>query len=156
MSFNCGDLDISEYLIKDSWRDRQNLFSQTYLWRQDGQIRAYCSVVNDNLQRQALPEKDQAKYSTKVPYSHYPAVKLARLGVSHEFQGKGLGRHLIISMALLMSRHDNKTGCRFMVLDAYKDRVAFYEKIGFRRRIARGSNHTVPMYLDLKPFRALG
>lgn len=45
---------------------------------------------------------------------------------------------------------ENKTGCRFLTVDAYLDAVPFYEKNGFRFMNAEDNDpHTRHMYYDL-------
>lgn len=45
---------------------------------------------------------------------------------------------------------DNKTGCRFLTVDAYLNAVPFYEKNGFRFMNAEDDDpHTRLMYYDL-------
>jgi GNAT superfamily N-acetyltransferase len=66
---------------------------------------------------------------------NYPAVLIGRLGVSSDFRGKGLNiGSQILSFIKDWFRADNKTGCRFIVVDAYNnDRtIHFYERNGFK------------------------
>ena len=45
---------------------------------------------------------------------------------------------------------ENKTGCRFLTVDAYLDAIPFYEKNGFRfMNIDDNDPHTRLMYYDL-------
>ena len=60
----------------------------------------------------------------------YPAVKLGRLGVSNEYKGQGVGR-IIIDFLKIHFVTNNKTGCRFITVDAYDKSLQFYEKQGF-------------------------
>ena len=60
----------------------------------------------------------------------YPAVKLCRLGVSISAKGMHLGTYLIDFIKSYFVA-DNKTGCRFLTVDAYADAVPFYLKNGF-------------------------
>lgn len=65
----------------------------------------------------------------------YPAVLIGRLGVSVEFQGKGLhlGNQLMDFIKLWFLHPNNKTGCRFIVVDAYNTpkTIAYYQCNGF-------------------------
>lgn len=49
--------------------------------------------------------------------------------------------------------HGNRTGCRFITVDAYHDAVGFYQKCGFDF-ISEKDQHdpTRSMYYDLKRF----
>ena len=60
----------------------------------------------------------------------YPAVKICRLAVAQSMRGKAIGSFLLdfIKSYFLV---DNKTGCRFVTVDAYLDAVPFYERNDF-------------------------
>lgn len=61
-----------------------------------------------------------------------PAIKLARLAVAAELQGKRLGRKLLdFAIALTMEHVAAHVGCRLLVTDAKRDSIGFYEKHGF-------------------------
>lgn len=53
-------------------------------------------------------------------------MKVCRLGVSQSVKGQGIGSVLLdfIKSYFVV---DNKTGCRFITVDAYIDAVPFYE-----------------------------
>lgn len=67
---------------------------------------------------------------------NYPAVLIGRLGVSAEDRGFGLniGSQIIDFVKDWFRSSDNKTGCRFIVVDAYNNprTLHFYEKNGFK------------------------
>jgi hypothetical protein len=47
----------------------------------------------------------------------------------------------------------NKTGCRFITVDALAEKVGFYEKYGFKVLLTpHEGDETVLMYYDLKNF----
>lgn len=52
-----------------------------------------------------------------------------------------------------MFTHGNRTGCRFITVDAYSDAVGFYQKCGFDFISEKDRNDiTRLMYYDLKRF----
>lgn len=67
---------------------------------------------------------------------NYPAVLIGRLGVAAEYRGQGLniGSQILDFIKDWFRSDDNKTGCRFLVVDAYNnDRTMhFYERNGFK------------------------
>lgn len=88
----------------------------------------------------------------------YPAVKIGRLGVSKLYQhtGDSWGTKILDFIKHWMVS-ENKTGCRFITVDAYCSAVPFYLKNGFmfmgsdeRVRYESGKVATVAMYYDLK------
>jgi len=86
-------------------------------------------------------------------YKHFPAVKIARLAVDRRYRGTGLGRALVdFSLGVSRDTIASAVGCRFVVLDAKKQSVAFYEKNGFRMidtKTNRERDEPV-MFFDLK------
>ena len=79
----------------------------------------------------------------------YPAVKLCRLGVDETAKGLRIGT-AILNFIKSMFVINNKTGCRFLTVDAYLNAVPFYEKNGFRFMNAEDNDpHTRLMYYDL-------
>lgn len=84
-----------------------------------------------------------------------PAVKVGRLATSHDFKNKGIGTALLDFIKVWFT-HGNKTGCRFIVVDAYNKPsvIRFYEKNGFQFLVAdEEDQETRLMYFDLKTFR---
>lgn len=67
---------------------------------------------------------------------NYPAVLIGRLGVSSDYQGRGdnVGSQIIDFIKGRFRTADNKTGCRFIVVDAYNNErtLHFYVKNGFK------------------------
>ena len=60
----------------------------------------------------------------KVPYPkrlihNYPSVLIGRLAVNENFQGNGIGSEILDFLKIWFSDSHNKTGCRFLAVDAY-------------------------------------
>jgi GNAT superfamily N-acetyltransferase len=91
--------------------------------------------------------------NARFDYKHYPAVKIARLAVDQRYRKTGLGGRLVdFSLGLARDTIASAVGCRFVVLDAKQQSVAFYEKNGFRLiDTATNRARAEPvMFLDLK------
>ena len=75
--------------------------------------------------------KIQRKIPGQKHLRTYPAVLIGRLGVNTEYQGGDyhIGQQVISYLKSWFIEEDNKTGCRFLVVDAYnRERVLrFYE-----------------------------
>jgi GNAT superfamily N-acetyltransferase len=67
----------------------------------------------------------------------YPAVLIGRLGVSIDFRHKGynVGSQILSFLKDWFRSADNKTGCRFIVVDAYNNATTlnFYERNRFKQ-----------------------
>ena len=128
------------------------------------------TLANDSIKAALIPNTSRNKIQRKIPNSKrtrsYPAVLIGRLGVASEFQGRdyNIGSQVIDYIASWFIHPDNKTGCRFIVVDAYNkpNVLHFYEKNGFKflysdDSLEKEANH-IPedetltarmMYLDL-------
>ena len=60
----------------------------------------------------------------------YPAVKICRFAVDLSMKGQSVGSFLL-NFIKSYFLDDNKTGCRFITVDAYAAAVPFYLKNGF-------------------------
>ena len=59
----------------------------------------------------------------------------------------------IISFLKQWFTEKNKTGCRYITVDALAEKVGFYEKYGFKTLVTpQEGDETVLMYYDLKKF----
>ncbi len=102
-----------------------------------------------------MERKEQRRISfTKRGYRTYPAIKITRLGVNAMVHGKKIGSQLLDLVKEFFTT-DNRSGCRFITVDAYREAVAFYEKNGFvvaktveDEEDRRAS--TIAMFFDLK------
>lgn len=81
----------------------------------------------------------------------YPAVKICRFGVDVSTHNLHLGSKLLnfIKGYFVIN---NKTGCRFITVDAYIDAVPFYLKNNFLELTSsdEDASHTRLLYYDLK------
>ncbi|MFH0907440.1 MAG: GNAT family N-acetyltransferase [bacterium] len=161
-AFDCGDTDLNEFLATDSKTYLRELMAVTYLFRHDGRTVAFYSVANDKLTcdpgpkpsiwkllESAIPKKKQRRY--------YPSVKLGRLGVCRDYQSSGLGTQILDHLKVTFITN-NRTGCRFITVDAYNNTrsLNFYMKNGFAfLREGDEKVDTRLMYFDLKPFHDL-
>lgn len=83
-----------------------------------------------------------------------PAVKIGRLGVISSGQSSGCGSRILDYMKVWFT-HANKTGCRFLIVDAYNTPrvISFYKKNGFNFLVSNDEKEeTRIMYFDLISF----
>lgn len=96
------------------------------------------TVSNDSIRIYDLPRsrKDYMKSLThhEKPLRRYPGILIGRLGVNKDFCGKGIGSEVIDFIKGWFMSHDNKSGCRFVIVDAINapEVISFYQKNGFQ------------------------
>lgn len=93
-------------------------------------IQAYYTLSNNSIPLEFIPEV----FRKKLPksYSGLPTTLIGRLAVDKKFQGKGIGKLLLID-ALKRSYHASKTIASYAVVvdPVDSEAVSFYEKYGF-------------------------
>jgi GNAT superfamily N-acetyltransferase len=155
-NFDCGNDDLNDFIRGDAARHQAELIAETYSFgygEAPNLPLAFISLSNDTIrwrgsqiQMDTIPEN--------LRYTELPAVKIGRLGVRREYQCKDVGTALI-NLVKELFRRDNRTGCRFMTVDAYNEQpvLRFYEKNGFDFYHDRDlSKRTRIMFFDLKTF----
>ena len=162
--FDCGDADLNEFLRDDATTYLTELLSVTYLVMDKKRIAGFFSLSNDKLT--CAPDEDGTKATwnrlqraipNKKRRKSYPAVKVGRLGVCADMQRSGLGQQILDWLKILFLTA-NRTGCRFITVDAYNNprTIGFYERNDFRFLTpADEKADTRQMYFDLKPFADL-
>ena len=135
-SFCCGDADLDDFIVNEAPFYRDALLAVSYVMEEDGQPIAYFSLANDRVSIQDFDTNTdfnrfrRHRFVNEKRIKSYPAVKVGRFAVSESARGSGIGSMLLdfIKAYFLI---DNKTGCRFITVDAYRSAIPFYEKNGF-------------------------
>lgn len=141
-TFSCGDDDLDDFFHNHALIYSKEHLGKTYVFvdSNSSEIVAFFTVSNDSIKTTFIPKNSTNRVQRKIPgLKHlrtYPAVLIGRLGVNKLFQGKGLkiGRQIVNFIKLWFLDDNNKTGCRFLVVDAYNklEVLSFYEKNGFK------------------------
>jgi GNAT superfamily N-acetyltransferase len=156
-SFDCEDEDLNEFLIEDAKVSLSELLTVTYILENDAETIAFWSLLNDKIIKKEVNSFSWSNIWDRMPegkkYSSYPAMKIGRLGVSKQFKGVGIGTAIIDHLKAKFITN-NRTGCKFITVDAYKQSLDFYIKNGFVFFDSERDNvklHTRQMYFDLLP-----
>ena len=140
--FSCGEEDLDEFFANDCLINQRRLLGKTYLFclkDQPNTIVAAFSLSNDSIRltnritdeykEQFLDDTDLRDKTLK----RFPAVLIGRLGTNSDFAGQGYGT-AIMDFIKVLFRTNNRTGCRFLIVDALNrpKTLHYYEKNGFR------------------------
>lgn len=157
-NFTCGDPDLDDFIRNRASEFQKHLLSVSYACADadTGKMLAYFSLANDKVAMGDFKDKTEFNrfrkkqgFPNEKRLKSYPAVKLCRLGVDVCAKGLQIGS-TVLDCIKAMFFFDNKTGCRFLTVDAYLKAVPFYEKNGFRFMNAEDDDpHTRLMYYDL-------
>lgn len=137
-AFKCGKGHLDAFLVNAPAFHRDRLGLTTLVMHRDvpGKVVGFFTLSND-----ALPlttsEEGELGLIDFASLGSYPAVKLGRLAVAQDFQGKGIGRQImdLVHGEILDSR--SLSAARIVILDADNEPgvIAFYRKLGYQESI---------------------
>lgn len=142
--FDCGDADLNDFIVNEAHHYRNELIAVSYILEEKTtkNVTAYFSLANDRVSVTDFESNSAFNRFKRKRFVHekrlrtYPAVKICRLGVAQSMRGRAIGSFLLdfIKSYFLV---DNKTGCRFVTVDAYLDAIPFYEHNDFQHLKSR-------------------
>ncbi len=160
-TFQSYEKDLVDFLIEDALSQQNQGISATFLWftRAENELVGYITLCPDSVKTHNLRDDLCDRIKQKgIPYKALPCLKIGRLCVSDKFLKKGIGT-LMIQFAIRKAVKMNiEVGCRFLYLDAKrnkdkdKDVIHFYRKFEFEFYKNKEESKTTPLYLDLIPF----
>lgn len=176
--FSCGkgqiELDLNDFFENEADLYREELLGKTYCFlskEKPYRIVGLFTISNDSIKTTYLERSTSNRLNRHINNAKrgrsYPAVLIGRLGVDEQFQGGGrfIGTQILDILKDWFTDENNKTGCRFMVVDAHNHprTLHFYEQNGFKflhkteeeerayyHIPADEPIHTRLMYFDLK------
>lgn len=138
--FSCGNSDLDEFFQHDAPLYSKQLLGKSYCFRLDEDpavIVCAFTLSNDSIRVDMLPNSREKKVQKDIPHSkqmrRYPGVLIGRLGINVNFSHKGIGSELMEFIKSWFIDAGNKTGCRFLIVDAYNEEtpLGYYLKNGF-------------------------
>ena len=128
-SFDCGVEPLNLYLSQYALQNQKKDAARTYVVvKGDGKILGYYTLVYGSMTVGETPEEISSGLG-KYPV---PIILIARLAVSIDEHGKGLGRSLVRDALVRSVSAAEIAGLSAIVVDAKDaDAKAFYEKMGF-------------------------
>jgi GNAT superfamily N-acetyltransferase len=139
--FRCGNKDLDDFFQFDAPLYSRQLLGKSYCFRLDEDeslIVCAFTVSNDSIRVDLLPNSREKKVQKSIPRSkqmrRYPGVLIGRLGISDQFSHRGIGSELMDFIKSWFIDAENKTGCRFLIVDAYNEEIPlnYYHKNGFK------------------------
>ncbi len=130
--FRSGDAALDKYLQSQAGQHQRDNIATTHVLNDDGEparVLAYCSLAAAQLHLNDLQPADRKR----LPGYPVPAVRICRLAVARDVQGKGYGRLLLGHSANRSLALRETLGVRVLLVNAKDERAAaFYAAFGFR------------------------
>lgn len=138
--FTCKDEDITEFFTHDYADYAYQLLGKSYCFVKPDTSEIVCAftVANSSVKVDSLPSALRNKLNRKIPNakrrSQYPAVLVGQLAVSDLFCGQHIGDELLDFIKSWFIDPLNKTGCRYVIVDAVNHPKVFdyYQRNGFK------------------------
>ena len=155
--FDCGDADLNDFIKREAHFYRTQLLTMPYVLTEKDKIDrilAYFTLANEKISVADFPSNSQfnkfkrENFNKEKHLRSYPSVKIGRLAIGKDLQGQGIGTHILRFIKIYFAS-DNKTGCRFVTLDAYRGATEFYKRNDFDFLQKEDKNPTQLMYFDL-------
>lgn len=132
---------MNDFIINEANLYRDALLAVSYVFEHEDDTRheniaAYFSLANDRVSlgdfesRTEFNRFRKHRFVNEKRIKSYPAAKICRLAVSCELKGERIGQFLINFIKSYFIS-ENKTGCRFLTVDAYSAAIDFYKKQKF-------------------------
>ena len=137
-AFDCGDEDLNGFILTDAPLYRKEKLAVTYIVHEKASpdsVVAFFSLSNDRISISDFDNKTKynrfsRRFNNHKRLKSYPAAKIGRLAVHTSTKGKNVGSTLLDFIKRYFTI-DNKTGCRFITVDAYAAAIPFYLRNGF-------------------------
>lgn len=151
--FGCGEPSLDTYLREQAAQHHRNGIATTHVLVEDVPVDAgshtrvlgYYALSAAQLRLTDLQEADRHR----LPHYPVPAVRMGRLAVATEEQGKGHGDFLLAHAVARCLALREQLGVRVLLVDALHEKAAgFYRAYGFRE----SSAHSHTLYLPLGRF----
>lgn len=126
--FNCGTEALNRFLVRFAYANQQANASQTYLGLADEQVVGFYTLVVGEIAYADAPER-----LTKGLARHpVPIMLLARMAVSVDWQGQGVGKGLLKDAMQRTLQAADIAGIRAFAVHAKDDSArAFYAHFDF-------------------------
>ncbi len=130
--FDCGKGLLNNYLKNQAGQDVKRKLSACFVLAEKGtnRIKGYYTLSNNSIPLSCFPKHIQKKLP--VSYVSIPATLLGRLAIDTKFQGKGIGKILLIDALRRSFEISKEIGSFAVVVDPIDEKAErFYEKYDF-------------------------
>ena len=149
--FSCGEELLDRYFWHQAKQDvKRKLAACFVLHESDSKIiSGYYTLSSSSISQDLIPES----FGKNLPksYSSIPAILLGRLAIDKNFQGKGLGKIILIDALKRCFDTSDSIGAFAVVVDPLDETAErFYDKYGFIKLPDSGK-----LFLPMKTIKVL-
>jgi GNAT superfamily N-acetyltransferase len=129
-AFSCGEETLDRWLRAYAGQGQRRDAARTFVTAEpDGKVAGYYTLVAAQVEHEQATAAVRSGLSRHFPI---PVALLARLAVSTQHQGVGVGRSLLLDALQRVLRASDELAIRAVAVDALNDHGAsFYRAFGF-------------------------
>ncbi len=140
-AFDCGIEPLNIFLSRYAQKNDTLGIGKTFVASCNRKIAGYFTLATAQLAYEEIP----ADFQGKLPKYPIPSLRIARLAVDKNFQGKGIGKLLLKQAFLKVLQVAEVTGLYFVIVDAKETSKSFYEKYGFIKLSENNLTYFIPV-----------
>lgn len=126
--FDCEVEPLNTFLSGHALKNDELGIGKTFVAvNDDGKICGYFTLSTAQISYKEIPDE----YKVRLPKYPIPAIRIARLAVSKDMKGKGLGKDFLKQAFMKIVHVSDITGVYFILVDAKETSKTFYEHYGF-------------------------
>lgn len=129
--FDCGEQALNNFLSLRALNEMSQRLSVTTVALDEKvtSIIGFYSISPTQIAKASLSNRE----GRGVPYNLVPGIRIGRLAIDKNYQGKGFGAKLLKHALQKCFKMSEEFGGRVIVVDAKNDiAAAFYERYGFK------------------------
>jgi GNAT superfamily N-acetyltransferase len=149
--FSCGKYLLDNYFWTQAKQDVKRKLSACFVLvdKETDIISGYYTLSSNSISNDLIP--DSFRKNLPKSYLSIPTILLGRLAVDKNFQGKGIGKLLLIDSLRRCCDISESLGIYAIIVDPLdKEAESFYEKYGFIKLPDSGK-----MFLPMKTIKEL-
>ena len=149
-NFDCGNIDLNDYLKKYAAQNIKKDAAKTFIstLKDSNKVIAYYTLVAGSVNPKEAPDR----VKKGLPKYPIPTILIAKFAVDINFQGKGLGKHLLKDSFLRILQASEAVGIRAVHVNAKDEKATnFYKKYDF----IESPITELSLYLLLKDLKAM-
>ena len=129
-NFDCGIEELNEFFSRYSLKNDALGIGKTFVaFDENETVVGYFTLATAQVAFESIPDNIR----TKLPKYPIPALRIARLAVSKDFQGTGIGKWLLTQAFIKIIHVADITGIYLIIVDAKESSKTFYEHYGFTK-----------------------
>jgi predicted N-acetyltransferase YhbS len=144
-SFKCANEEINDFIHDEAKEFQNERLGVSYVFTYDDKPVGFVTLSMADLRK----ERMKSEHRLQIGKENYPALQISQLAVCTELERRDIGTELCKFSHGKAYEFSEKVGCRFLVLNAKRNVIGFYEKYGFRLLPKQEGRREPIMFLNI-------